>query len=178
MEASTVNGIIAIIISAFSALFTGYIVYRNYFYKRFLIKITIAEANVFGNVLKINILYNNVGNQPTTITNSYIQLDSEANYNFSRKNHDVSCEWMNPFTLTEKGQKSITISYPLSFEEECDFNKIKLRINTMYIDSKCNMRTDRYNIGNLISSNYKYCSVSVEHIPHELSGDISLVTMQ
>jgi hypothetical protein len=131
------SSIIALIISVLT--FLGYVtqLYYQYFYKKRYMTLTVSNARIEVQKesyhIDIQVLYNNIGNQNTTITNIYIQLDMEEDENcFVHINRKHSKQWIDLFTLLGNEQKSLTLSYNLPIDKY-DVNKISIRINTEYI---------------------------------------------
>ena len=65
--ASFIISIIAIVVTVWSFI-------RQYFYKKEGVLLTISDALVVDDKLRVLLLYTNIGNQMSTITNASIQL--------------------------------------------------------------------------------------------------------
>ena len=105
--ASFIISIIAIVVTVWSFI-------RQYFYKKEGVLLTISDALVVDDKLRVLLLYTNIGNQMSTITNASIQLGEDEKISLEYLNHQVRCQWITPFTLSEKEQKCLIIYYPLS----------------------------------------------------------------
>lgn len=70
----TILSIIAIVVSAISLFFTAYPVYCKYMSKKEKTIITITDSKVENNIIKLCVVYSNVGYRGIIITNSYIML--------------------------------------------------------------------------------------------------------
>lgn len=97
---------ISLILSIIAVLVTVYNCYRQYFKKTEEIALTISGALIENNELKVCLLYTNIGNQTTTITNASILLDANNWGLYSKENHASICDWITPFTLLKKNKKA------------------------------------------------------------------------
>lgn len=161
---------ISIVISLLALAITAFNSFMQYLYKKNKIILTISDALIEANQLKILLLYTNLGNQINTITNVSIQLDYKEWIGLENHNHDVACKWIQSFALTEKEQKCLTISYPLPYFNNIDINNVSIRILTCYIDRKGKRYKDHYTCGHLCMSSDKRQAVNIMLLYHKLSG--------
>ncbi len=147
----------------------------NFIWEHFYIKekilLTVSDALIESNNLKVLLLYTNTGNQINTITNTSIQLDTDERIHIECHNHILRCQWIQPFTLSGKEQKCLTIQYPLPDFNETNVCNISIRILTSYINRKGDLYTDHFTVGNLFQTYNAKLAVTVIHKSHKLSGN-------
>ena len=166
---------ISLILSIIAVFVT---VYNCYFKKTEEIALTISGALIENNELKVCLLYTNLGNQTTTITNASILLDTNSLGHYSKENHVSIRDWITPFTLFEKGQKSITICYQLPDFKDVDINSISIRILSAYTNGKGLLFEDHYSAGHLSINDTRKCFVCVSTDTHRLSQNRIIMSMQ
>ena len=142
------------------------------------IALTISGALIENNELKVCLLYTNIGNQTATITNASILLDTNSLGHYSKENHASICDGITPFTLFEKGQKSITISYRLPDFKDLDINSISIRILSAYTNREGILFKDNHSVGHLSTNDTKKCFVCVSTDTHRLSQNRIIMSMQ
>nr|DAT08643.1 MAG TPA: hypothetical protein [Caudoviricetes sp.] len=169
---------ISLILSIIAVFVTVYNCYRQYFKKTEEIALTISGALIENNELKVCLLYTNLGNQTTTITNASILLDTNSLGHYSKENHVSIRDWITPFTLFEKGQKSITICYQLPDFKDVDINSISIRILSAYTNGKGLLFEDHYSAGHLSINDTRKCFVCVSTDTHRLSQNRIIMSMQ
>lgn len=164
--ASFIISIIAIVVTVWSFI-------RQYFYKKEGVLLTISDALVVDDKLRVLLLYTNIGNQMSTITNASIQLGEDEKISLEYLNHQVRCQWITPFTLSEKEQKCLIIYYPLSGFKNIDECNIPIKIQTNYTNYKGELYTDQFEVGQLFQNYYMPLTLTLDHDSHKLLGDIS-----
>ena len=150
---------ISLILSIIAVLVTVYNCYRQYFKKTEEIALTISGALIENNELKVCLLYTNIG----------ILLDANNWGLYSKENHASICDWITPFTLFEKEQKSITICYQLPDFKDIDINSISIRILSAYTNGKGLLFEDHYLVGHLSTNDTRKCFVCFSTDTHRLS---------
>ena len=135
--------------------------------------LTISDALVVDDKLRVLLLYTNIGNQMSTITNASIQLGEDEKISLEYLNHQVRCQWITPFTLSEKEQKCLIIYYPLSDFKNIDECNIPIKIQTNYTNYKGELYTDQFEVGQLFQNYYMPLTLTLDHDSHKLLGDIS-----
>ncbi|MDR3869741.1 MAG: hypothetical protein Q3Y12_01425, partial [Phocaeicola sp.] len=97
---------------------------------------------------------------------------------YSKENHASICDGITPFTLFEKGQKSITISYRLPDFKDLDINSISIRILSAYTNREGILFKDNHSVGHLSTNDTKKCFVCVSTDTHRLSQNRIIMSMQ
>lgn len=170
--------IVSLFLSIIAVSVTVYNCYRQYFKKTEGIALTISGALIENNELKVCLLYTNIGNQTATITNASILLDTNSLGHYSKENHASICDGITPFTLFEKGQKSIPISYRLPDFKDLDINSISIRILSAYTNREGILFKDNHSVGHLSTNDTKKCFVCVSTDTHRLSQNRIIMSMQ
>lgn len=167
--------IASFILSVIAVLVTTYNCYRQYFRKKENVLYIPSNAKIENNELKILLLFVNKGDQTATIANTSIQLDTTSLQQYAKLNHSVSINWIQPFTLFPKEQKSIIIDYPLPDLNNINLNDISIRILTYYINEKGKLLQDHLeNAGKLLKNNAVY----IENVAHQLKGNEIIASAQ
>lgn len=169
---------ISLVLSIIAVLVTVYNCYRQYFRKKEEIALTVSGVLIENNELKVCLLYTNIGNQTTTIVNASIMLDTNSQIRFDKANHASVCNWITPFTLFEKGQKSIIKCYHLPDFKDIDINNISIRILSAYTNGKGILFKDQYSVGHLCTNDTKKCYAYVSMDTHKLSKNRIIMSMQ
>ena len=167
------------ILTSISLCLTGVTFFIIHIYRRELVTLTPCKGTINIDILELRVIYNCIGNQNITITNSYIQLDKKDGGGFEGSNNDAHRKDFKPFTLYHKDQKSILLTYKLPSFGDININEISIRINTNYIDSKGNMRCSFFhNIGNLFSNDHAKRAVEIKHTCRKLSKYLVHMSIQ
>lgn len=170
--------IISLILSVFAIIITAFNCFMQYFYEKEKVLLTISDAKIEDNHLKVLLIYTNVGNQVNTITNATIQLDTHERIRLEKPNHNVRLNWIQSFTLTGKEQKCLSIYYILPKFERINVCNISIRILTHYINRMGEQYTDHFTIGHLYQNDVVPLAVNIKHEAHILVGDKNFETLQ
>ncbi|MBD8982819.1 MAG: hypothetical protein EGR83_12355 [Bacteroides cellulosilyticus] len=171
--------IISIISIGISAIVTGIPFYRKYIETKTQIALIACNGIIRDDMIHIVVTYVNRNWQNAVITNSHISLcHSKLPNGFTKANHECNCMVFNPIVLREKMHASVKLVYSLPDLRGVDFSDVNLYVNTEYVDSRGQIKSDSHRIGVLCMSGIGTLMVLIESVTYKLRGNSIIMSMK
>jgi hypothetical protein len=165
---------ISLIIGVCALICSGITLYRQFFYKKDMVLLTLCDSKSSDDKIHIVGVYTNAGNQPMSIISSSLRLSDKQDLRLDTHNHKVHKESINPIYLQGGDCKTVELLYDLPVDVDYKVhNEIDINLMVYYTNKDGTLYSVSFAIGIL-----QTCVVTrpwIYHDPLRIKGGSTVI---